>query len=161
MYDYFDVQRLSYLAFGWPQERAKQIGQTGGVARDGVGFLPPTAMVDWYSTFYRGEETIDGRKLRAYCRAMEAHFAEAFRVVRSGGTIAYAVANSTRLARTFDLVDAVVELMRRAGFTAVVPYARRQTARRILPAGRHPTTGRFSTRHERMVDERIIYGHRP
>jgi hypothetical protein len=161
MYDYFDVQRLSYLAFRWPRENEMQIGRSARISHDGVGFIPPKAMMHWYNDSFRAEETIEGRALRAYLRAMEAHFREAFRVVRSGGTAAYAIANTFRENKEFDLVGAMIDLLRRSGFEGIRWSRRAETARRILPAGRDPNTGRFSSKPGRRVEERIIYAKKP
>ncbi len=161
MYDYFDVQRLSYMAFSWRAEKHMQIGRATGIARDGIGFVPPDSMVDWYVDRLRGEETIAGRALRAYLRSLDNHLREAFRVVRSGGSVAYAVANSIRFGTTFPLVDAIKELLSTAGFEKVRACKRKRTARAILPTGRNRKTGRFSSRPGVQVDERIIYARRP
>lgn len=93
-YDYFDVQRLSYLAFGWPREPHLQVGRSHSISPDGVGFLPPHALKQLYIDEYRSEATLDGRRLRAYVQAMEKHAGEAYRVLRPGARVAYAVANS-------------------------------------------------------------------
>lgn len=161
MYDYFDVQRLSYLAFAWPRENNIQIGRVRGVAVDGVGFLPPDAMVDWYIDRFRGEDTAKGRSLRAYLSALEKHFVEAFRVIKPGGSAAYAVANSIRLGIEFPLVDAITQLMKRAGFEDVKALRRQRSSRAILPGGRSRVTGRFSSRPGVELDERVIYALRP
>jgi len=162
MYDYFDVQRLSYIAFDWPWEHELQIGRSSRISKDGVGFSPPRAMMKWYAEVYRGEETVEGRALRAYLRGMRAHLTEAHRVVRPGGVVAYAVANSVRARRVFGLVDAIVELMRDCGFVEVRARRRVGETRRILPLGRSRRTGRFSsTSREVSVDERVIYAVRP
>ena len=161
MYDYFDVQRLSYLAFSWPVEKRSQIGRATGIVRDGVGFVPPDAMVDWYVDHLRGEETIGGRALRAYLNSLDAHLREAFRVVRPGGSVSYAVANSIRFGRTFPLVDGIKELMTGAGFEMIRVCKRKRPARAILPTGRNRKTGRFSSGSGVEVDERIIYARRP
>ena len=162
MYDYFDVQRLSYIAFDWPWEHELQIGRSSRISKDGVGFSPPRAMMKWYAEIYRGEETVEGRALRAYFRGMRAHLTEAHRVVRPGGVVAYAVANSVRARRVFGLVDAIVELMRDCGFVDVRARRRVGETRRILPLGRSRSTGRFSSKsREVSVDERVIYAVRP
>jgi len=158
MYDYFDVQRLSYLTFDWPWEHDLQIGRAARISPDGVGFQPPKAMVPWYSDRYQAEETIDGRALRAYLRSMKVHLSEARRVLRPNGVIACAVANSMRGGQQFNLVGALSELMREAGFKHVRAYSRIEAKRRILPLGRNPKTGRFSSKRSTVsVDERIIY----
>ena len=48
--------------------------------------MPPDAMIDWYTDTLRGEDTIDGRALRAYLHSMELHLHEAYRLLRAGGT---------------------------------------------------------------------------
>lgn len=160
-YDYFDVQRLSYLAFEWPREAHLQVGRASAISADGAGFIPPKALKELYFDEYRSEGTVDGRRLRAYVQAMERHAAEARRVVRPGGRVAYAVANSVRGRRTFDLVGAITEVLRRAGFVRVSVHKRRTTLRRILPAGRDPKTGRFSSSARPAIEERIIYASCP
>ena len=160
-YDYFDVQRLSYLAFDWPREVHLQVGRASAISADGAGFIPPAAIRELYDEEYRSEATIEGRRLRAYLQAMERHAAEARRVVRPGARVAYAVANSLRGGRTFDLVGAVTEVLRRAGFVRVSVHKRRTTPRRILPAGRDRKSGRFSSSANPAIDECIIYASCP
>ena len=41
MYDYIDVHRLSYLAFGWSMHRGELIGWRYGISHDGYRFEPP------------------------------------------------------------------------------------------------------------------------
>ena len=84
------------------------------------------------------EDGFYGRALRAYCQHMAAHFAEVRRVVRSGGVVAYAVANSTRRGRPFDLVGGTIQLMLEAGFVNSEIRARSLGDTRILP---WPATG--------------------
>ncbi|MGH6636145.1 MAG: hypothetical protein ACRED0_08470, partial [Gammaproteobacteria bacterium] len=161
MYDYFDVHRLSYLAFGWPKPRHRQIGQASGVTRDGVGFIPPPFMTNWYRRDFRGEDTIEGRSLRAYIVAMRTHLLEVRRVLSPKGVAAYAVANTVRDGRTFSLVQMLASLFRETGFERVELRTRESSHRRILPAGRDRKTGRFSSRgSESLVDEYVIYGRR-
>src|SRR5437763_7162952 len=81
MYDYFDVHRLTYLAFHWPYHSPFQIGRFNGIERDGAGFIPPRFMKDWYTHQFRKENTGDGRSLRAYWCSMRLHVAEAKRVL--------------------------------------------------------------------------------
>ena len=158
MYDYFDVQRLSYMAFGWPQERHLQIGRTKGISVDGRGFIPPSAMIEWYTKEYGGENTIQGRSLRAYLQSMRLHFSEIERVLRSGGVIAYAIANSFRRGRPFRLVDAFIEIISEFKFHDIHSKPRMNSNRRILPSGRDPKTGRFSSSITTpAVDEQVIY----
>lgn len=156
MYDYFDVHRLSYLAFGWRREWHLQIGQATRVSMDGTGFVPPPSMIEWYRE-YRGEVTAEGRSLRAYINSMRTHFAEIARVLRPRGIVAYAVANSIRRGRTFRLVDALMELISEFDFDEVHAEPRMNSTRRILPAGRDPKTGRFSSGTNPAVDEQVIY----
>ncbi len=157
MYDYYDVQRLSYLAFGWPQESYLQIGRSREISKDGSGFTPPPSMENWYCGLYRGEMTLAGRALRAYLQAMRQHFSEIERVLRPGGIIAYAVANSFKSGKTFRLVEAMAELIAEFSFKDISVELRRNSVRRILPAGRDPKTGRFSSSSQPAVDERVIY----
>jgi hypothetical protein len=161
MYDYFDVQRLSYLAFSWPVNRDTQIGRESRVTKDGLHFVPPSCMTEWYVDRFQGEDTAEGRSLRLYLTMLERHFFEAFRVVRPQGCVAYAVGNSTRMRLPFPLVRAAKELLRRAGFTEVMTRKRNKTARSILPTGRDPRTGRFSTVLTGQIDERLLYAVRP
>jgi SAM-dependent methyltransferase len=160
-YDYFEVNRLSYLAFGWPRPRHLQVGMRFGHQRDGAEFIPPTALARWYSEDFSGEAGLFGRALRAYCQQMTAHFAEVRRVVRPGGIVAYAVANSTRRRRTFDLVGGTVELMLEAGFVDVEISARNMGDTRILPAARDTVTGRFASAGSAGINERVIYARNP
>lgn len=157
MYDYYDVQRLSYLAFGWPRELQLQIGRSRGISKDGVGFIPPPSMRDWYSGVYRGETTAEGRALRAYLQAMKQHFYEVERVLRSGGVIAYGVANSFKQSRTFSLVESIAELIDQFNFKGITVEPRRNSSKRILPAGRDQRTGRFSSSPQPAIDEQVIY----
>jgi hypothetical protein len=157
-YDYLDVQRLSYLAFGWPWPADEQIGRRYYVSPDGIGFSPPRSMEDWYARAYRGEQSVLGRALRAYLQDMRAHFAEAARVLEPGGVLAYAVGNSTRIGRTFDLAAATAELMEEAGLFDVELKPREQSAaRRILPAGRDLATGRFCSEPTPGIEEHVVY----
>jgi SAM-dependent methyltransferase len=158
-YDYFDVQRLSYIAFGWPREEHLQIGQSSGISMDGVGFEPPQAMKVWYEK-YRKETTIQGRSLRAYLNSMRVHFAEVHRVLVPGGVIAYAVGDSIRENNTFPLVKGLVELLKESDFRRICIHQRSNSSRRILPAARDPKTGRFSSDGTPSVTEQIIYGRR-
>ena len=160
-YDYFEVNRLSYLAFGWSRPRHLQVGMRFGHQRDGAGFVPPAALARWYAEDFSGEDGLFGRALRAYCQHMAAHFAEVRRVVRPGGVVAYAVANSTRRGRPFDLVDGTVQLMLEAQFVNIEISARSIGDTRILPAARDTVTGRFASAGSAGVSERIIYARNP
>jgi hypothetical protein len=161
-YDYFDVQRLSYLAFDWPMPRHLQVGAkyrqppvTGHLC------LPP-AFRCWYEQDFRAERTVLGRALRAYVTGLRRHLAEAFRVVAPGGVVVYAVANTVRAGRVFDLATGFCELLTDAGFTDVRVTARAQEGRRILPAGRNPCTGQFTgSVGSAGVREYVVLGHRP
>src|SRR5437667_7179065 len=93
MYDYFDVHRLTYLAFGWRYQASRQIGRFNGIERDGAGFVAPMHMKHWYARHFRQEDTGNGRSLRAYWCSMRLHIAEVKRILRSGGVVAYAIAN--------------------------------------------------------------------
>lgn len=155
MYDYFDVQRLSYLAFGWPTPTSAQIGRSSRISPDGVGFQPPRAMRRWYSAFDK-ERTIQGRALRAYWNDMHSHLREAFRVLVPGGVVVYAIANTRRQGRLFNLVDSTAELMERVGFTDVEAQKRFLTSSRILPAGRDAKTGRFSANGTAPLTEWVL-----
>ena len=162
MYDYFDVQRLSYLAFGWPIFPDHQIGRKYGVAIDGKRFTPPNALLPWYRDYLGGERTTQGRALRAYAQDMEAHLREAIRVLRPGGIAAYAVANSVRRRGVIDFAKALREQMSRAGFVKVRSVHRRRDGRTILPGTRNRRTGRFSSRSQsHAVAERVVYARKP
>jgi DNA modification methylase len=157
-YDYLDVQRLSYLAFGWPWPAEEQIGRRYYVSPDGIGFSPPRSMEEWYARTYRSEQSVLGRALRAYLQDMRAHFQEVTRVLKPGGAVAYAVGNSTRSGKRFDLATTTGELMEEAGLFDIELEPREQsTARRILPAGRDPSTGRFCSEPTPGVDEYVVY----
>jgi hypothetical protein len=160
-YDYFEVNRLSYLAFGWPRPRHLQVGMRFGHQRDGTGFVPPAALARWYAEDFSAEDGFFGRALRAYCQRMAAHFAEVRRVVRPGGVVAYAMADSTRRGRPFDLVRGTVQMMRQAGFADIESRPRSLGDTRILPATRDTVTGRFASSGSAGVRERIIYARNP
>ncbi|MEV0903192.1 hypothetical protein [Actinoplanes sp. NPDC049802] len=143
-YDYFDVQRLSYLAFGWPVQRTDQVGAKYGLEpTDRQVGLPP-ALRSWYEDQYRGERTVLGRALRTYVEDLRTHFAEAARVIAPGGVVAYSVANTVRAGRVFDLAEAFRQLLVEAKFADVQAVPRQQSGRRILPAGRDVQSGRFA-----------------
>ncbi len=159
-YDYFDVQRLSYLAFGWPRHPTMQIGQRYGISPDGVGFVPPHGMGVWYRDEYRSENSVLGRALRAYFVGLKRHLADVHRVVKPGGVAAYAIANSPRGGRRFGLVGAFRHLLREAGFVDIEARLRETPARRILPAARDLDTGRFVSGPGSAVSEYIVYARR-
>jgi SAM-dependent methyltransferase len=143
-YDYFDVHRLSYLAFGWPVQRTDQVGAKYGLEpTDRQVDLPP-ALRFWYQDQFRGECTVLGRALRTYVEDLRTHLAEAARVVAPGGIVAYSVANTVRAGRVFDLAEAFRQLLVEAGFSDVQAVPRHQGGRRILPAGRDVQSGRFA-----------------
>lgn len=159
-YDYFEVNRLSYLAFGWDQPRQLQVGVRHGVETDGVGFVAPQPFKRWYKEF--GEEQgAFGRALRAYSQSLRVQMAELFRVVRPGGIVAYAVANSTRKERSFELAKAVRDMLSEAGFVDLEIAARGLGDRHILPVTRDSRSGQFATEGIAGVSERIVYAHRP
>ena len=62
MYDYYDVHRLSYLAFSWPRFSDLQIGRASNIDRDGDGFTAPRTMKRWYQ-YYGKEQSVEGRLL--------------------------------------------------------------------------------------------------
>jgi hypothetical protein len=159
-YDYVSTQRLTYWAFRWPAPVEQQIGRQYGISPDGAGFSVPSALASWYS-MYGAEHANMGRALREYTQRMRRHLREAFRVLVPGGIASYAIANSTRSATRFDLVGAFCELAEEAGFEDIETIPRSITTRRILPAGRDRTTGRFSSKSTPGIDERIVYMCRP
>ena len=163
MYDYFDVQRLTYLAFRWPQEGHLQVGRATRISHDGQGFKAPEPMMDWYQSVFRGEATIQGRSLRAYLVDIHAHVNEALRVLRPDGVAVYAMADSHRQGRKFELVAATCDILRTAGFKDVQAKPRPTSSRRILPAARDPSTGRFSSDPDNAtaVTEQLIVARRP
>ena len=163
MYDYFDVQRLTYMAFQWPSERSLQIGRASGISPDGRGFEPPEAMKEWYRTEFAKETTAEGRALRTYIVDMTTHIEEVRRVLRSEGKVVYAVADSQRRGKPFPLVATVSELLRKAGFEDIQVETRLTGHRRILPAGRDPSTGRFSSKPSDItpLTEKFIFAQRP
>lgn len=156
-YDYYDVHRLSYLAFGWEMRSDALIGQRYNVSKDGAGFVPPVSMVRWYGHEFRGEGTVEGRALRLYIQRLSQHLDQVELVLRSGGIVAYAVANSTRRQAEFDLVSCFVELLSRRNFCQIEVVPRTTTARRILPVGRSTTSGRFDGSGEPAVKEFVVY----
>jgi hypothetical protein len=158
MYDYYDVQRLSYLAFDWPDQRAEQIGRLPGMSRDGKGFLPPPCMEELYWDIFGAESTAKGRALRAYLQAMRRHLREARRVLKPRGVAAYAVADSFSAGRKFPLAQALKELIEQSGFADTEMRERKQSSRRILPAGRDPVTGRFDSNAAPTLSEFIVSG---
>jgi len=161
MYDYFEVHRLTYLAFKWSYHSSCQIGRFSGVERDGAGFVPPRYMKDWYSREFRKEQTGDGRSLRAYWYSMRLHVAEAKRVLRNGGVVAYAIANPIRNGRRFYLAQALATVFKETGFREVELQERQQSHRRILPSGRDVATGRFSSNPSgQSVHEYVLYARR-
>ena len=161
MYDYFDVHRLTYLAFAWRRHSLAQIGQFYGIERDGVGFMPPRYMRTWYRRDFRAEGSVPGRSLRHYWNNMRLHICEAKRVLQPGGLAAYAVANHLRSQRRFALAQALMSVFREFGFKDVKMRARNQSSRRILPLRRDECTGRFSSDDSNAsVAEFIIYARR-
>jgi len=156
-YDYFDVQRLTYLAFGWPVRNHDQVGRSSGIEQDGHGFLPPTALNDWYFVKFNHEGTVLGRALRLYVQALERHLRVAYRALSPRSVAAYAVADSVRLGEQFPLVAAMAQLAKRVGFTTVEIEPRAITSRRILPPGRSRRTGRFTRGHTYAIREAVIF----
>ena len=157
MYDYYDVHRLTYLAFGWEINHFVQIGRGRKISRDGFCFTPPKLMKDWYYNCYKGESTIKGRALRAYFQDMEKHFNEIYRVLQYNGAIAYSLANSIKKGRKFQLVEALAEIIYNVGFREIEIIPRKHSTRRILPAGRDPISGRFSSNAKPVIDEYVIF----
>lgn len=160
-YNYFDVHRLTYLAFGWKMQQEDLVGRRYGIQSDGVGFQAPAALESWYVHEFLGESTVLGRALRLYTTHMREHAREALRVLRPGGAVAYAVANSRRLGRWFPLVAAIRDILQEAGFVECQLARRPQSGRRILPSARNPATGRFGEGHDAAVSEYIIFARRP
>jgi hypothetical protein len=132
-----------------------------GHQHDGTGFVPPGELARWYAEDFSAENGFYGRALRAYCQHMAAHLGEVRRVIRSGGVIAYAVANSTRRGRLFDLVGGTAQLMLEAGFVDTEICARSLGDTRILPAARDAVTGRFASVGSASVSECVIYARNP
>ncbi len=158
-YDYIDVQRLSYLAFRWPNPRDDQLGRYSRIPSDGVCFIPPNTLADWYELYGR-EKTAKGRAIRDYAQRLALHLSEVHRVTRPGAAIGVAMANSVRAGRTFDLVATLGELMSAAGFTSIEIRNRSARGRRILPLGRNVTTGRFADVPTGGTVERLVYATR-
>ncbi|WKZ79637.1 MAG: hypothetical protein QY327_09840 [Fimbriimonadaceae bacterium] len=145
MYDYFDVQRLSFLAFGWNRSSELQIGRQSQISPDGFAFVPPSALKKWYRDVYKGEQSVEGRSIRLYSQRLEAAVSEQVRVLKLGGVACYAIADSIRRDGVLELTKAVSELFERNGLKIVKVLPRATSHRRILPAGRDPLTGRFSS----------------
>ena len=156
MYDYFDVQRLSYLAFGWPVERSLQVGRRHYISPDGVGFRPPRGFGVWYRDRLGAEVSPLGRALRNYVQQIRIAMGECHRVLKSDGVIRLAVGDSIRQRRVFPLAALFAEILAEVGFRDIQMNPRKESHRRILPAGRDPDTGRFSSAHSGMVRERIV-----
>jgi len=161
MYDYYDIHRLTYLAFSWEAHRERLIGRASRIPRDGEGFCPPESMVKWYMKEYSAESTVEGRALRGYLQDMNLHLREVFRVVRHGGVIAYAFGDSVRKGRVFPLVAALVSMMNDAGFADIRADRRSVAHRKILPAGRNSKTGRFDSHAKPIVREYIVTATKP
>ena len=161
-YDYFDVHRLSYRAFGWPVQRGDQIGARYGHAPTVGDVVMPPAFLDWYRNDFRAEQTVLGRALRVYVANLRTHLAEALRVVVPEGRVAYSLANTVRAGRVFNLVAGFGQLLEEAGFKDVRAEPRVQNGRRILPAGRDIASGRFSSDPANAgVREYVVSGRRP
>ena len=77
-------------------------------------------------------------------------------MLKSGGVIRLAVGDSSRLRRVFPLGALFAEILAEVGFQDVRRSGRRDSHRRILPAGRDPETGRFSSSHSGMAREQIV-----
>ncbi|TDD00574.1 hypothetical protein E1292_28380 [Nonomuraea deserti] len=157
-----EIQRLTYLAFGWPMRRSNQIGaKYGHLSVAGEVQLPP-AFQRWYESDFNGEKSALGRALRAYVQDLRTHLAEAARVLAPGGLVAYSVANSVRAERVFDLAAGFEQLLAEVGFSEIRAIPRAQAGRRILPPGRDPKSGRFSSNvRSAGVREYIVLGRLP
>jgi len=160
-YDYLDVHRLSFLAFGWNADGTAQLGRRHGIEPDGIGFEPPPSMEAWYLDEFEGERSHLGRALRMYVQTTRRHLRRMYTALEPDGILALAVANSRRRGRRFDLVRAYVELLGEVGFSNIDITTREDGHRRILPAGRDEDTGRFSADARRAVAERVIVARRP
>lgn len=160
-YDYYDVHRLTYLAFDWPMQRHAQIGAKYGHNRVDEPVGMPKPFEHWYRLEFGQERGFLGRALRVYVNDLRTHLAEAHRVLAPGGVVAYSLANTMRKGRVFDLTAGFEHLLREAGFVDVHVKPRLQGGRRILPAGRDIRTGQFTGDSERAgVREYIIYARR-
>ncbi len=95
------------------------------------------------------------RALRAYVDGLRAHLVEAARVVAPGGIVAYSLANTVRAGMVFDLVAGFGQLLEEAGFVDIEAVPRDQAGRRILPAGRDTSTGRFSSNVREFASSRV------
>lgn len=156
MYDYFDVHRLSYLAFNWDKPTHRQIGRKWKISKDGKGFIPPYYMKKWYQIYFNKEDSGKGRALREYFQGMEMHIQEIHWILKSGGVAAYAVANSFKNGKKFSLVQALADVFKRNGFQDVSIRSRKQSTQRILPAGRNFLTGKFDSKSKPAIKEYII-----
>lgn len=160
-YDYFDVHRLTFLAFGWDRSGTQQLGRRVDIETDGLSFEPPPSLRRAYEETFQGERTSLGRALRLYVQVSRRHLSEIVRVTSPGGVVAYTVADSIRGGSRFPLTKATAELLEEAGLVGIEVGRRSGTHRRILPAGRDRSTGRFSTTVTRQVSERIVFARRP
>lgn len=155
------MHRLSHLAFDWPRFDSDQVGQRYKISPDGIGFRAPTSMDPWYTVEFKSEGSVEGRALRSYIQRIRSNLAEVMRVLQSGGVACYAVADSTRKGKTFQLVLAFEELLKESGFVDVQTEDRIVTSRRILPLGRNQKTGRFSSEPTPGVQEKLVFARKP
>jgi DNA modification methylase len=159
-YNYFDVHRLTHLAFGWPRVDSHQIGRMYRIAADGRGFVPPSSMRTWYAAEFRREDTVKGRALREYLQRLQEHLQAMRTALKPGSVVCYAIANSTRHGRIFPLVATFEELLSQAGFRDIQSDSRTVSSRRILPPGRDNETGRFSSESKPAIQEHIVFAQR-
>jgi hypothetical protein len=159
-YDYFEVNRLSYIAFEWDQPRSTQVGIRYGVSPDGVGFQAPESLRHWYEDRYRGESTVFGRALRLYVQRMRTAISEVHRVMCRGGVIAISIADSRRQEQLFPLVEAIAELLEEEGFTDISRADRLIGETRILPAMRNAKSGRFAAEGILGAEEKLLFARR-
>ncbi len=81
---------------------------------------------------------------------------------RFSGHAARRIANTIRCGQVFNLVAGFQQLLGETGFVEMETVTRRQAGRRILPAGRDSTTGRFSANARRAgIHEHVVFAVRP
>ena len=111
-------------------------------------------MARWYESDFCGEQTDQGRALRAYLQEIRQSLREIRRVLREGGVVALALANSFRVGREFDLVSGVRRDADGSGVFGHIscgPFIQRKTN---TSCRQRPVHGTFYTRIQTQPRER-------